>query len=60
MKYQELKEGIERRLNAAAEDFFTIGYYLRQISEGALSALCDRMAAFDEFIREGREEADDE
>lgn len=36
MKYQELKEGIERRLNAAAEDFFTIGYYLRQISEGAL------------------------
>lgn len=36
MKYQELKEGIEHRLNSAAEDFFTIGYYLRQISEGAL------------------------
>ena len=26
MKYQELKEGIEHRLNSAAEDFFTIGY----------------------------------
>ena len=36
MKYQELKEGIEHRLNSAAEDFFVIGYYLRQISEGAL------------------------
>ena len=36
MKYQELKEGIGRRLNSAAEDFFTVGYYLRQISEGAL------------------------
>lgn len=36
MRYQELKEGIEHRLNSAAEDFFTIGYYLRQISEGAL------------------------
>ena len=36
MKYQELKEGIESRLNSAAEDFFTVGYYLRQISENAL------------------------
>lgn len=36
MKYQELKKGIENRLNSAAEDFFTIGYYLRQISENAL------------------------
>lgn len=36
MRYQDLKEGIESRLNAAAEDFFTIGYYLRQISDEAL------------------------
>ena len=36
MRYQELKEGIESRLNSAAEDFFTIGFYLRQISENAL------------------------
>ena len=32
----------------------------QQIIVDALSAHCDRMAAFDEFIREGREEADDE
>ena len=36
MKYQELKDGIKRHLNAAAEDFFAVGYYLRQISENAL------------------------
>ena len=36
MKYQELKEGIERKLRSAAEDFFTVGYYLRQINDGAL------------------------
>lgn len=36
MKYEELKSGIRDHLNSAAEDFFTIGYYLRQISEQAL------------------------
>lgn len=36
MKYEELKRGIQDHLNSAAEDFFTIGYYLRQISEQAL------------------------
>lgn len=36
MKYQELKAGIRNHLNSAAEDFFTVGYFLRQISENAL------------------------
>lgn len=36
MQYTELKEGIKARLNSAAEDFFTIGFYLRQIREGEL------------------------
>lgn len=36
MQYQELKKGISAHLDSAAEDFFMIGYYLRQISENAL------------------------
>lgn len=36
MEYQELKDGIKRHLNSAAEDFFMVGYCLRQISESAL------------------------
>lgn len=36
MKYQELKEGIRNHLDSAAEDFFMVGYLLRQISENAL------------------------
>lgn len=36
MQYQELKTGIRNHLNSAAEDFFTVGYFLRQISENAL------------------------
>lgn len=37
-KYKELKDGIKNHLNAAAEDFFIIGYCLRKISENALFA----------------------
>ena len=36
MKYQDLKNGIRSHLNDAAEDFFTVGYFLRQISENTL------------------------
>lgn len=36
MKYNELKTGIRDHLNNAAEDFFMVGYYLRQISENTL------------------------
>ena len=36
MEYQELKSGIKDHLNSAAEDFFMVGYFLRQISENAL------------------------
>lgn len=36
MEYKELKTGITEHLNSAAEDFFVIGYFLRQISENAL------------------------
>mgnify|MGYP000627263345 CR=1 FL=1 len=36
MEYQELKTGIKDHLNSAAEDFFMVGYFLRQISEKAL------------------------
>lgn len=36
--YRLLKEGIRERLDEAALDFFTIGYYLRQISDGGLYA----------------------
>lgn len=36
MEYQELKSGISTHLNNAAEDFFMVGYFLRQISENAL------------------------
>ncbi len=36
MEYQELKTGIKDHLNSAAEDFFMVGYFLRQISEQAL------------------------
>lgn len=38
MEYQELKSGIATHLNNAAEDFFMVGYCLRQISENALFA----------------------
>lgn len=36
MQYQEYKDGIASRLNSVAEDFFTVGYYLRKISDSAL------------------------
>lgn len=36
MEYIELKSGISEHLNSAAEDFFMVGYFLRQISENAL------------------------
>jgi len=36
MKYNELKAGIYDHLNKAAEDFFIIGYFLRQINDGEL------------------------
>lgn len=36
MEYKELKSGITTHLNNAAEDFFMVGYFLRQISENAL------------------------
>lgn len=36
MEYAELKSGISGHLNSAAEDFFMVGYFLRQISENAL------------------------
>lgn len=36
MEYQDLKSRIKKHLNDAAEDFFTVGYLLRQISEKAL------------------------
>lgn len=36
MEYQDLKSGIRNHLNDAAEDFFMVGYFLRQISENAL------------------------
>ena len=38
MEYQELKAGIKGHLNSAAEDFFMVGCFLRQISERALFA----------------------
>lgn len=36
MEYQELKSVIRDHLSSAAEDFFTVGYFLRKISENAL------------------------
>lgn len=36
MEYQDLKAGIRSHLEDAAEDFFMVGYFLRQISENAL------------------------
>lgn len=36
MDYSEFKDGIRAHLNDAAEDFFMVGYFLRQISENAL------------------------
>lgn len=36
MEYQDLKSGIRNHLNGAAEDFFMVGYFLRQISENTL------------------------
>lgn len=36
MEYQDLKSGIRNHLNNAAEDFFMVGYFLRQISENTL------------------------
>lgn len=36
MEYQDLKSGIRNHLNDAAEDFFMVGYFLRQISDNAL------------------------
>lgn len=36
MEYQDLKSGIRSHLESAAEDFFMVGYFLRQISENAL------------------------
>lgn len=36
MEYNELKSGITEHLNSAAEDFFMVGYFLRQISDKAL------------------------
>lgn len=36
MEYQDLKSGIRNHLNDAAEDFFMVGYFLRQISENML------------------------
>ena len=36
MEYQDLKAGITIYLNSAAEDFFMVGYFLRQVSENAL------------------------
>lgn len=36
MEYKELKSGIKDHLNSAAEDFFMVGYFLRQISDKAL------------------------
>ena len=36
MDYQDLKTAIRGHLNSAAEDFFLVGYLLRQVSENAL------------------------
>lgn len=36
MEYQDLKSSIRNHLNDAAEDFFMVGYFLRQVSENAL------------------------
>ena len=36
MDYKEYKNRIFERLNSAADDFFTIGFYLRKIHEGEL------------------------
>lgn len=36
MEYQDLKSGIRSHLNSAAEDFFIVGYCLRQISKNTL------------------------
>lgn len=36
MEYQDLKSNIKCYLSSAAEDFFMVGYMLRQISENAL------------------------
>ena len=36
MEYHDLKNMIRGHLNSAAEDFFMVGYFLRQISENAL------------------------
>ena len=38
MDYQDLKTAIRGHLNSAAEDFFLVGYLLRQVSENALFA----------------------
>lgn len=36
MEYQDFKSGIKNHLNNAAEDFFMVGYFLRQISDNTL------------------------
>jgi len=36
MEYQDLKNSIKSNLNSASENFFIVGYCLRQISENAL------------------------
>jgi hypothetical protein len=36
LKYDELKTVIRAGLNSAAEDFFMVGYYLRQVNDNAL------------------------
>lgn len=51
MEYQELKAGIKDHLNSAAEDFFVVGYCLRQISENALF-LEDGYKSIWEFAKE--------
>lgn len=38
MDYQGMKDGIRKHLEGAAEDFFMVGYLLRQVSENALFA----------------------
>ncbi len=38
MGYQDLKDTIRIRLNNAAEDFFVVGYLLRQVSESGMFA----------------------
>lgn len=36
MEYRELKGRIRNHLNSAAEDFFMVGYFLRQVNQDAL------------------------